>query len=157
MYAYILIWCWIICLIFFKTPQKKKVGLQVLLNELNYTHKYLKRYYKICWLSRWKVVITMCDSLELVLTSLYISLRDILPSPDDGSNLLAFSKLSNFKFIYVLYFLADILYMLFKLSKIFQSKFVDISSIGSIVKTKIISIRLYFLVDSCDLNQATFK
>ena len=49
------------------------------------------------------------------------------------------------------------LHMLSKLSKIFQNKLVDISSIGSIVKTKIASIRMYFLIDSCDLNQDTFN
>ena len=49
------------------------------------------------------------------------------------------------------------LHMLSKLSKIFQSKVVDISSIGSIVKTKIASIRMCFLVDSCNLNQDAFN
>ena len=49
------------------------------------------------------------------------------------------------------------LHMLSKLSKIFQSKLVDISSIGSIIKTKIASIRMRFLVDSCDVNQDTFN
>ena len=49
------------------------------------------------------------------------------------------------------------LLMLSKLSKIFQSKVVDISSIGSLVKTEITFIRMCFLVDSCDLNQDSFN
>jgi hypothetical protein len=47
--------------------------------------------------------------------------------------------------------------MLAKLSKIFQSKLVDVSCVGSIVKTEIASIRMCFLIDSCDLNQDTFN
>jgi hypothetical protein len=47
--------------------------------------------------------------------------------------------------------------MLSTLSKIFQRKLVDISSIGSIVKTEMVTIRMCFLVDSCDLNQDTFN
>ena len=74
---------------------------------------------------------TLCDSLESIL----VFLRDTPCSKDDICTLQLFSKLSNFKFIYILYFLADMLHMLSKLSKIFQSKVVDISSIGSIVKT----------------------
>jgi len=65
--------------------------------------------------------------------------------------------LREFKFIYILYFLADIFQMLAKLSKIFQNKLVDISSIGSIAKTEIVTIRMCFLIDSCDLNQDTFN
>ena len=53
--------------------------------------------------------------------------------------------------------MADILYMLAKLSKIFQQKLVDISSIGSIVKSEIATIRMCFVMDSCDLNQDIFN
>jgi hypothetical protein len=70
---------------------------------------------------------------------------------------LLYAKLREFKFIYILYFLADILKILITLSKIFQSKLVDIPSIESIVKTKMASIRMCFLVDSCGLNQDTFN
>ena len=96
---------------------------------------------------------TLCDSLESIL----VFLRDTPRSKDDVSTPQLFSKLSNSKFIYILYFLADMLHMLSKLSKIFQRKVVDISSIGSIVKREIASIRMCFLVDSCDLNQDTFN
>ena len=43
------------------------------------------------------------------------------------------------------------------LSKIFQCKLVDISCLGSIVKSEIATIRMCFLVDVCDLNQETFN
>jgi hypothetical protein len=46
--------------------------------------------------------------------------------------------------------------MLLKLSKIFQQKLVDISSIGSIVKSESATIRMCFVMNSCDLNQDTF-
>jgi hypothetical protein len=122
-------------------------------NELNDFQKTLKRYHKIRWLSRWQAVTCLCDSLE----SIIVYLRDTPIFRDDGSVPLLYAKLREFKFIYILYFLADILKMLSTLSKIFQSKLVDISSIGSIVKTEMASIRMYFLVDSCDLNQDTFN
>jgi hypothetical protein len=47
--------------------------------------------------------------------------------------------------------------MLGKLSKIFQCKLVDISCLGSIVKSEIATIRMCFLVDACDLNHDTFN
>ena len=96
---------------------------------------------------------TLYDSLESIL----VFLRDTPHSKNNVSTPQLFNKLSNFKFIYILYFVADMLHMLSKLSKIFQSKVVDISSIGSIIKTKITFIRMCFLVDSCDLNQDTFN
>jgi hypothetical protein len=137
----------------FKKSSKRKSALQALQNELNDAQKTLKRYHKIRWLSRWQAITTLCDSLESVL----VYLRDAQTSRDDGSAPLLYAKLREFKFIYILYFLADILKMLSILSKIFQSKLVDISSIGSIVKTEMASIRMCFLVDSCDLNQDTFN
>jgi hypothetical protein len=110
-------------------------------------------YHKIHWLSRWQAVTTLCDSLKSVI----VYFRNALTSRDDGLAPLLYAKLHEFKFIYILYFLADILKMLSTLSKIFQSKLVDISCIGSIVKTEMASIRMCFLVDSCDLNQDTFN
>jgi len=95
---------------------------------------------------------TMCDSLESVL----IYLRDN-SSNDDANIPHLFAKLHDFKFIYILYFLADILHMLSKLSKIFQSKLVDISIISSIVKTEIANVRMCFLLNSYYLNQNTFN
>ena len=53
-----------------------------------------------------------------------------------GSNI--FKKLCIFKYIYVFYCLADILHVLCLLSRLFQNKFVDISTIGSVVKTDIV-------------------
>jgi hypothetical protein len=93
------------------------------------------------------------DSLE----SIIVYLRDAPTSRDDGLAPLLYAKLREFKFIYILYFLADILKILSTLSKIFQSKLVDISSIGSIMKIEMASIKMCFLVDSCDLNQDSFN
>jgi hypothetical protein len=136
-----------------KKSCKRKTVVQALQNELHDAQKILKRYHKIRWLSRWQVVTTLCDSLESVI----VYFGDALISRDDGSAPLLYAKLCEFKFIYILYFLANILKMLSTLSKIFQSKLVDISCIGSIVKTEMASIRMCFLVDSCDLNQDTYN
>ena len=43
------------------------------------------------------------------------------------------------------------------LLNIFQNKFVDVTTIGSIVKTKIAQIRMLFIVEQTDLNAATFN
>jgi Domain of unknown function (DUF4371)/hAT family C-terminal dimerisation region len=137
----------------FKKSSKRKAALQALQNELNDAQKNLRRYHKIRWLSRWQAISTLCDSLESVL----VYMRDIPRSKDDGSAPFLYAKLREFKFIYILYFLADILQMLAKLSKNFQNKLVDISCIGSIVKTEIATIRMCFLIDTCDLNQDTFN
>jgi hypothetical protein len=67
------------------------------------------------------------------------------------------AKLKQFKYIYILYFLADILHSLVLLSKVFQNKFVDVTTIGSIVRTEIAQIRMLFIVEPTDLNVATFN
>ena len=66
-------------------------------------------------------------------------------------------KVSQFKYIYILYFLADILGCLAMLSKLFQLKFVDVKTIGSIVRSKIAQSRMLFVFKSTDLNAATFN
>ena len=77
----------------------------------------------------------MCDSLESVLLLLGAT-------NDDRADLdlTLYTKVRTFKFISCLYFLVDILHCLSRLSKVFQHKFVDVSSIGSIIKTKVTSL-----------------
>ena len=65
--------------------------------------------------------------------------------------------MENFKYIYVVYFLDDIFHSLAMLSKIFQLKFVDVTIVGSIVRTEVAQIRMMFIVDSCDLNVDIFN
>ena len=77
----------------------------------------MKRYHKIHWLSRWQAVTTLCDSLEFVLCVF----RDVKDKKDFGQIKFVFVKLKQFKYIYILYFLADILHFLALLSKIFQT------------------------------------
>ena len=38
----------------------------IITKKLNDAKKILKRYHKIRWLSRWKSITTLCDSLESV-------------------------------------------------------------------------------------------
>ena len=106
----------------FNKFSNRKSTLQALQDELDDAKNTLKRYHKIRWLSIFQAVTTLCDSLESVL----VYLRDSYSSPSvDGTHVL-YGKLREFKFIYVLYFLADILEMFGKLSKNFQCKLVDI-------------------------------
>ena len=90
-----------------------------------------------------------------------VYLHNSYSSPSvDGTRVL-YDKLREFKFIYVLYFRANILQMLGKLSKIFKCMLRDISCLWSnaygIVKNEIATIRMHFLLDVCDLNQDTLN
>ena len=73
---------------------------------------------------------------------------------DIGSNITL--KLCTFKYVYILYFLKDILCILSKLSHSFWSKFVDII-IGSMVKTDFAQIHMFFIEEITDLNSETFN
>ena len=134
---------------FFNKFSKRKHALSALQGELSDARKTMKRYHKIRWLSRWSAVTTLCDSLE----SLLAFFRD----QHDGEVRPVLDKLSQFKYIYILYFLADILRCLAMLSKIFQLRFVDVTTVGSIVRSEIQQIRLLFVHKSTDLNAASFN
>jgi hypothetical protein len=110
----------------------------------------MKRYHKICWLSRWQAISSLCDSLEYVLI--------FFQNESDVVAKSVLEKLGQFKYIYILYFLADILHSLGMLSKVFQLKFVDVTTMGSIVRTEVAQICIMmFIVDSCDLNVDVFN
>ena len=98
----------------FKKSCKRKSALLRLQEELVDSTKCLKMYHKIRWLSRWQAVTTLCDSLESIL----IYFREYQDNEDGvGSNIL--KKLRTFKYIYVFYFLTDILHILSILSCLF--------------------------------------
>ena len=137
----------------FKRSRKKKSVLTALQKEINNAQKSLQRFHKIRWLSRYQAICTLCDSLELVLAFL----RDYPRNKDEVTTPLLYFKLKTFKYIYILYFLADLLYNLSVLFKVFQYKYVDVSTIGSLIKTHIESICMLYVVDSTDLNQDTFN
>ena len=74
--------------------------------------------------------------------------------PSDGS---ICTRLRTFKHIYFLYFLANILYGLSVLSKAFQYKHVNVSTVGTLIKAEITSIRMLFIIESTNLNESTFN
>ena len=137
----------------FKRSRKKKCALIALQKELKDAQKSLQRFHRIRWLFRYQAIFTLCDSLELVL----VFLRNYPRSKDEVTTLLLYFKLKTLKYIYVLYFLADLLHSLFVLSKVFHYKYVDVTTIGSLIKTQTESIRMLYVVDSTDLNQDTFN
>ena len=57
----------------------------------------------------------------------------------------------------MLYFLADILHVLSTLSCLFQNKFICIAIIGSVVKTDIVQIHMFFTEETTNLNSGTFN
>ena len=137
----------------FKRFRKKKSILIALQKELNDAQKSLQRFHKIRWLSRYQAICTLCDSLESVL----VFFRDYPRSKDEVTTLLLYFKLRTFKYIYVLYFLTDLLHNLFVLSKNFQYKYVNVTTIGSLIKIQVESIYMMYVVDSTDLNQDIFN
>ena len=90
----------------------------------------MKRYHKIRWLSRWQTISSLCDSLESVI----IFFKDVEKNEIVAKSVL--EKLGQFKYIYILYVLGDILHSLAMLSKVFQLKFVNVITVGSIVRTE---------------------
>ena len=76
---------------------------------------------------------------------------------EDGVGSNTFRKLWTFNYIYVLYFLADILHILYMLSRLFQNKFVNIITISLVVKTDIMQFRMFFIKETMDLNSETFN
>ena len=42
------------------------------------------------------------------------------------------------------------------MSKVFQLKFVDVTTVENILRTEVAQIRMMFIVDSCDLNADVF-
>ena len=137
----------------FKKSGKKKTILHAIQKELNDVQKTLKKFHKIRWLSRSEAITTLCDSLESVL----IFFKDVPKEKGDSTIPLLYEKLRSFKFIYILYFLADLLHGLSILCKIFQRKYVDTTILGSIVRNEIESIRLLYIMENTDLNECTFN
>ena len=84
----------------FKRSSKAKFCLHELQEELYDAQKSLTRYQKIRWLSRWKSITTLCDTLESVLTYL----RDVQNGGDGPGDSSIFTRLRTFKHIYCLFF-----------------------------------------------------
>ena len=90
---------------------------------------FLKKYHKIRWLSRWKAAITPCDSLDCILTYF----RDNRNAMKDGIGYNLFKHFRIFKHVYVFFF--DIFHVLPMLSHLILNKFMDITTICSVVHT----------------------
>lgn len=136
----------------FKKSSKRKNTLLRLQERLANFTKYLKIYHEIRWLSGWQTVTTFCDSLESVLTYF----QDNHNAMEDGIGSNIFRKLHTFKYIYV-FFWVDILHVLSRLSRLFQSNVLDITTISSVVKTDIVQIHMFFIKETADLNSETFN
>jgi hypothetical protein len=72
-------------------------------------------------------VISLCDSSESVLTYFRDTPRK---KKNEKEFVELYEKLRDFKMLYVLHFLVDILHCLSMFSKLFQAKFVDITCVG---------------------------
>ncbi|KAL3689532.1 hypothetical protein R1sor_015841 [Riccia sorocarpa] len=129
---------------YFSHSAKRKAALYSLQETLDDCRRSMKRYCKIRWLSRTAAVTTLCDSYESVL----VFLRD----KDDDVAKCLFGKLRDFRMLYIIYFLADILSSIASLSKIFQKSNVDVSAVGALVSTTCTEIEMNYLLETTDLN-----
>jgi hypothetical protein len=65
----------------------------------------------------------------------------------DGIAAFTLEKLKTFKYIYQMYFLANLLYNLVVLLKISQNKYVDVTNIGSFINIKVESICTLYAIE----------
>ena len=96
-------------------------------------------FQNIRWLSRSKAIL--------------IFFRDVPKEKGDGTIPLLYEELRTFKFIYILNFLANLLHGLSILCKIFQRKYVDVTTLGSIVRSEIESILMLYIMENTDMNE----
>jgi hypothetical protein len=88
-------------------------------------------------------VTTLCDTLESVLTYF----RDADRDDGDGSIVgLIYTRLRTFKHIYCLYFLADILYSLLVLSRMFSTNLLMLAVLGPLLSQKSPQFVCYLLL-----------
>ena len=125
--------------------------IDIVVNSLpNYFLSIMEKYMLLIWLKfewcrkkLWKNIIKLKCCLYFRPYShcvIFWSLWLCIFVTCQGKTLIAltlYDKLRNFKYIYILYFLVDLLHDLTILSKIFQYKFVDAANIRSFVKKQI--------------------
>lgn len=125
----------------FSRSSKRIEKLKVLEEEFDCSIVKLKKLHKIRWLSRQQVLSRFCDVLEPLLA--YLQEEDQI----------TFSKVANFKFIYSIHFLVDILGYMNFLSKMFQMEFVDVTTVSGLVESEVCTIQLEFIEDPIiDIN-----
>ncbi|KAL2608219.1 hypothetical protein R1flu_026792 [Riccia fluitans] len=131
---------------YFKKSCKRRQTLKNLQIEFIDLKKMLKRFIRVRWLSRAHAITRLYDNLESVMQLMYDA------NDDYGQGKKLFEKLFDFRILYILYFVVDILTSLNNLSQVFQHKLVDVSSIGGIVTVEVSAIRMLYLVDTIDIN-----
>lgn len=94
-----------------------------------------------------QAISVFCDSLKFVL----IYFQEVNES-DAFVAKFVLKNLCQLKYIYILYFFADILHSLAIISNVFQLKYVDVTTMGSIVRIEIAQICMMLIVKFCDLN-----
>ena len=102
---------------------------------LEYTHLHILGIVKTRWLSRHGAIMRVCD--------VYEPLMKTLQSQSDAYNI--FLSLRNFKVVYMLHFLADVLKIMSTLSMEFQKEYVDVTCIGGLAMIAIGEIEEQFL------------
>ncbi|MCO5596978.1 hypothetical protein L7F22_051049 [Adiantum nelumboides] len=129
---------------FYNGSSKRLKELQEMQEDLACPILRLQHTYDIRWLSRYNALNALCLSFDAILK---LSRKDNLP---------LFNEISNFQFIYSLFFMTDILKGLATLSKTFQRDHVDVTSVKSLVDNQISRIKEYYIEDpKLDCNALT--
>lgn len=119
----------------------RKAKLENLQEEFGCAILHMSQIHKIRWLSRQMVVKKVCDSYK---TLLEFTKQDF------------FEKISTLEFMYNLHFLSDVLDRLATLSKVFQSTFVDVTSVVGFIELEMKALEMYFMLDpEVDVNAST--
>ena len=100
-----------------------------------------------------KAINTLCDFLEPIM----VFFRDVPENNGGGTIPLLYEKLRSIIFIYILYSLADLLHDLSILCKFFHSKYVDVTTFGSIVRIKIENIFMLYIMENTDMNECNYN
>ena len=129
----------------FSRSAKQNAILKSLEEEFGCQELKMSHIHKIRWLSRANVLHKVCETYEPLL---------ILVKQHNAS---LYVKMSNFQFVYTIHFIADILEKLASLSKTFQSDYVDVSTMFSLIKAEIsVLIELFLDVPEVDVNASFY-
>lgn len=93
------------------------------------SHEKILKYKMVVSLGSWNIF------QNIFVEGFRVYLIDL--NHEDVTNHALYDKLWNFKHIYYIYFLANILHCLLMLSKLFKHKFVDVSNIGFLIKSNV--------------------
>ncbi|MCO5601886.1 hypothetical protein L7F22_056012 [Adiantum nelumboides] len=126
---------------YFNASSKRMEGLELMQSDLACPILRMEHTFDIRWLSRYRSISKVVKCLDSILAVTKVDAPHI------------YRELSNFECLYCLHFMADILRGLATLSQMFQKKFVDVTTVESLVQNEIACIKQYYVdAPKVDIN-----